>query len=79
VSVVYRCDGCDGLIEQEADRFDVNVFAAIDDVDDSDPDDIDLSFTATTLVSLDGNAQYHFCDPSCLGAWAMNRALDNHD
>jgi hypothetical protein len=74
VSVVYRCDGCEHLIEVDAFRFEVNVYEAPEPVDL--PDDPDEPIMLTAIAEFTSNAQHHFCDPSCLGAWAMNRALD---
>jgi hypothetical protein len=69
VSVVYRCDGCEELIESDVFRFDVNVYEAqVEQTDDDEP--------IPPIADFTSNAQHHFCTPSCLGAWAMNRALD---
>ncbi len=74
MSVVYRCDGCAQIIEGDADRIDLNVIESYKPVEvPSDPDE---PIMLTAIADFTSNAQHQFCSPSCLGAWAMNRALD---
>jgi hypothetical protein len=75
VSVVYRCDGCEELIEPDVFRFDVNVYEPAQQIEPTTFDS-DEPIMLTAIADFTSNAQHHFCTPSCLGAWAMNRALD---
>lgn len=58
---------------------DVNVYEAAEAEQPAyHPDGIvdDEPVTFTAIAEFTSNAQHQFCTPSCLGAWAMNRALD---
>ncbi len=76
MSVVYRCDSCQTIIEPEADRIDLNVVESLKPIEQVEDIDEPQSYVATIHIAADmANAEHQFCTPSCLAAWAMDRAL----
>lgn len=76
MTALYRCDGCDGVMGEDAPRIALELVNEPEKPVDPNEEDDSLMFAEIRLAAFGFAGDHHFCQMSCLSAWAMGRAID---
>lgn len=71
MTILYRCDGCEKVMDESETRFELSLFES----EDEETEEYGSIDTEVPESEVEHKADHHFCSPSCVGAWAMDRAL----
>lgn len=74
MSLLYKCDACDGIFADGVQRLELSVVAEPQQIVEADEGD--LPHMQLAEIAFGFNADHHFCGMGCLSSWAMGRAID---
>ena len=76
MSQLFRCDYCSTDLPEASGRIALEVVEPVEQSRQIDDDEFDSFAAVGVLRSVGFVGDNHFCNMSCLSAWAMTKALE---